>query len=134
MVAVSDFSGLMSSAWALARAAASAATDSLDRGMGRLRLQQIKNYGARSRAFGPHPLPDRLLGVLGQQSFELAFGSFVVEKGAAGVAKERGELGPRIGCAHIDNANGFDARPRRRGIDEVGRFAGLDAAPELLFR
>src|SRR6516162_7166604 len=42
MVAVSDFSGLTSSAWALARADASAATVSLDRGMGRLRLQHIK--------------------------------------------------------------------------------------------
>ena len=38
MVAVSDFSGLMSSACALAKAEASAATDSLDRGMGGLRL------------------------------------------------------------------------------------------------
>ena len=37
MVAVSDFSGLTSSACALARAEASAATVSLDRGMGGLR-------------------------------------------------------------------------------------------------
>jgi hypothetical protein len=34
MLAVSDFSGLTSSAWALAKAAAIAATDSLERGMG----------------------------------------------------------------------------------------------------
>ena len=38
IVAVSDFSGLTSSACALARAAARAATDSLDRCMARLRL------------------------------------------------------------------------------------------------
>src|SRR5262245_9592310 len=44
VVAVSDFSGLMSSAWALAKAEASAATVSLDRGMGRLHFQHIKAH------------------------------------------------------------------------------------------
>jgi hypothetical protein len=44
MVPIRDFSGLTSSAWALAKAEASAATDSLERGMGRLRLQQIKAH------------------------------------------------------------------------------------------
>src|SRR6266545_7847378 len=134
IVAVSDLSGLMSSVWALAKAAASAATDSLDRGMGDLRLQHVKANGARFRALGFHAVPNGLPGILRHQGFELAFGPFVVEKGAAGVAKERGELGPRIGRAHIDDADGLDARPRRLGIDEMGRFAGLHAAPELLFR
>src|SRR5262244_3940585 len=44
MVAVRDFSGLMSSACALAKAEASAATVSLDRGMGRLYFQHIKAH------------------------------------------------------------------------------------------
>ena len=42
IVAVSDFSGLTSSAWALAKAEASAATVSLDRGMGGLRRRTSK--------------------------------------------------------------------------------------------
>src|SRR5262245_41535149 len=134
MVAVSDFSGLMSSAWALAKAEASAATVSLDRGMCGLRLQHIKAHRARFGALCSHAVADGLPGILRHQGFELAFGSFVVEKGAPGVAEERGELGPGIRCAHIDDADGLDARPRRLGIDEMGRFAGLDAAPELLFR
>src|SRR5262245_39005160 len=117
MMAVSDFSGLTSSAWALAKAEASAATDSLDRGMGGLRLQHIKTYGARFRALCSHAVPDRLLGILRHQGLELALRAFVVEKGAPGVAEERGELGPRIGRAHIDDADGLDARPRRLGID-----------------
>ena len=62
VVAVSDFSGLMSSAWALANAEASAATVSLDRGMGR--LQQIKAYRPRFRALGFHAVPDGLPGIL----------------------------------------------------------------------
>src|SRR5215831_14477052 len=78
MVAVSDFSGLTSSAWALARAEASAATVSLERGMGRLRLQHIKTYRPRFRALGFHAMPNRLLGILRHQGFELAFGLFVV--------------------------------------------------------
>src|SRR5262245_54196104 len=52
-VAVSDFSGLMSSAWALAKADASAATVSLDRGMAGLALEHIKAHRARFRALGP---------------------------------------------------------------------------------
>jgi DNA-binding XRE family transcriptional regulator len=39
-------------------------------------------------------VPDGLPGILGHQGFELAFGPFVVEKGAPGVAEERRELRP----------------------------------------
>src|SRR5215813_7803684 len=106
MVAVSDFSGLISSACALAKADASAATVSLDRGMGRLRLQHIKAHRPRFRPLGFHPMPDGLLGILRHQGFELAFGPFVVEKGVPGVAEERGELRPGIRRAHIDDADG----------------------------
>src|SRR5262249_37820066 len=108
MVAGSGFSGLMRSAWGFAHAEASAATVSLDRGMGRLRLQHIKAHRPRFRALGPQPMPDGLLGILGHQGFKLAFRSFVVEKGAPGVAEERGELGPGIRRGHIDDADGLD--------------------------
>src|SRR5262245_4368796 len=126
MVAVSDFSGLTSSAWALAKAEASAATDSLDRGMGRLRLQHIKAHRARFRALCFHAVPDGLPGVLRHQRLELAFGPFVLEKGVPGVAEERSEIRPGIRRAHIDDANGLDARPRRLCQDEVRDLAGLD--------
>src|SRR5215469_9546959 len=96
MVAVSDFSGLMSSAWALAKAEASAATVSLDRGMGRLHLQHIEAHRPGFRALGFHAVSDGLSGILRHQCFELAFGPFVVDKGAPGVAEERGELCPGI--------------------------------------
>src|SRR5262245_52058039 len=65
MVAVSDFSGLTSSAWALAKAEASAATVSLDRGMGRLRFEHVKAHRSRFRAPGFHAMPDGLLGIFG---------------------------------------------------------------------
>jgi hypothetical protein len=48
-------------------------------------------------------------------------------------AREAIGHGVRAKRAHIDDADGLDARPRRHGIDEMGRFAGLHAAPELLF-
>src|SRR5262249_19403677 len=134
MVAVSDFSGLTSSAWALANAEARAATDSLDRGMGRLRLQHIKAHRSRFRALCSHAVPDGLLGILRHQGFELAFGPLMVEKGAPGVAEERCELRPRIRRTHIDDADRLNTRARRLGIDQVGQLARLDAAPELLFR
>src|SRR5262249_51398320 len=134
MVAVSDFSGLTSSAWAFANAEASAATDSLDRGMGGLRLQHIKAHRPRFGALGFHPVPDGLSGILGHQGFELAFGPFVVEKGTPGAAEERRELRPGIRRTHIDDADGLDARTRRLGQDEVGDFARLYTTPEFLFR
>src|SRR3954462_13853622 len=134
MVAVSDFSGLTSSAWAFASAAASAATDSLDRGMAGLGLPNIEAYRARFRSLGAHAVPDRLLGILGHQDFELAFRPFVIEKGTARGAEYGRELRPRIGRAHVYDADGLNPRPRRLGIDEMGRLAELHAAPELLFR
>src|SRR6516162_8481845 len=127
MVAVSDFSGLISSACALAKAEASAATVSLDRGMGRLHLQHIKADRPRFGAPGFYAVPNRLPGILGHQGFELAFRPFVVEKGASGVAEEGSEFRPGIRPAHIDDTDGLNARPRRLGIDQVRWFAGLDA-------
>ena len=97
-------------------------------------VQDIEAHRARFRALGSHAMPDGLLGVLRHQGLELALGPLVVEKGLAGVAEQPGELRPGIRRAHVDDADGLDARPRRLGIDQVGRFAGLDAAPELLFR
>src|SRR6516225_2529694 len=134
MVAVSDFSGLTSSAWALAKAEASAATDSLDRGMDRLRFEHVKAHRSRFRALGFHAMPDGLPRILRHQGFELAFRSFVVEKGAPGIAEERCEFRPGVGRAHIDDADGLDAWTRRLGQDEVGDFARLHTAPEFLFR
>src|SRR6516164_5107915 len=96
MVAVSDCSGLTSSAWALAKAEASAATVSLDRGMGCLRLQHIKAHRSRFRPLASHPVPDRLLGVLRHQRLELALRALMVEKGFPGVAEKRCELGPGV--------------------------------------
>src|SRR5215510_1982260 len=134
IVAVSDFSGLMSAAWALARAEASAATLSLDRGMGGLRLEQIKAHRARFRTLSFHSVTGGFPGIFGHQGFELAFGPLVLDKSGAGIAEERGELRPGIRRTHIDDADRLYTRARRLGIDKVRRFAGLHAAPELLFR
>src|SRR4051812_16391043 len=96
MVAVSDFSGLTRWACALAKAAARAANDSLDRCTGGLRIRDIKAHCACLRALCPHAVPDCLLGVFGNQGFEFALGALMVEKGAARVAEEGCELGPGI--------------------------------------
>src|SRR5262245_11559986 len=96
MVAASDFSGLTSSTWALAKAEASAATVSLDRGMGCLRLQHIKTHRARFRSLRSHPVPDCLLGVLGNEVLEFVLCSLVVEEGSARIAKQRRELRPGV--------------------------------------
>src|SRR5215470_20041699 len=96
MVAINDFSGLTSFACALARAAVRAANDSLDRCTAAPRIQDIKAHRARSRALCSHPMPDRLLGVLGNEVLELALCPLVIEEGAARIAKQRRELRPGI--------------------------------------
>src|ERR1700674_3251953 len=86
MVATSDFSGFESSDCALARAAASAAIDSLDRCMVPLRLEEIEAHGSRSRPARANPVPERLTGVFGQQRLELSPDPFVLKVCAAGPA------------------------------------------------
>src|SRR4051812_17887073 len=134
MVATSDFSGLTSVACAFASADARAATVSLDRGMDRLRLEQVKADGASFGALRPHPMPDRLPGVLRHERLEFALSALMIQVGHTGRAEERSKLGPRIRRAHVNDADGLDARARWLGIDEVRDLAQLHAAPELLLR
>src|SRR5215471_1074005 len=133
MIAVNDFSGLISSACALAKAEASAATDSLDRCMDRLHRQHIKAHCSGSGASSSDPVANRLLGILRHQGFELAFRPLMLEKCLPGVAEKGGKFRPGIRGAHVNDAHSLNARARRLGIDQVGHFTGLDASPELLF-
>src|SRR5262249_6509796 len=77
IVALSDFSGFVSSVCALASAAASAAIDSLDRCMLALRFQQIEAHRAGSRSARPNAMPERLPGIFGKKGLELGLGLFV---------------------------------------------------------
>src|ERR1700682_5737325 len=113
MVAVSDFSGLVSSDCALASAAAMVPIDSLDRCMGCPHAQDIEAHRAGFRPFGPKAMPDRLLGVFRHQALELGLGALVLQESRPGPGKHPSKLGPGIGRAHIDDANGGDAGPRR---------------------
>jgi hypothetical protein len=106
---MSDFSGLLSSACALASAAAIAPIDSLDRCMAVVQAQNIEAHGARPRSLGSEAMPDRLLGILRHQGFELAFCPLMVEEGSPGMAEQRCKLGPGIRRIHIDDADGLDA-------------------------
>src|SRR5580693_8076001 len=70
MVATSDFSGLVSSDWALARALAIAPIDSLDRCISSLHFKEFEADGAGFRALGPKAMPGCLLGVLRHQALQ----------------------------------------------------------------
>src|SRR5271166_5582822 len=126
MVAISDFSGLVSSACALASAAAIAPMVSLDRCMATLPAgEKIEADCARLRPSGPNAMAGGFLGVVRHQGFELGLGSLVVEKRRTGGAEEAGELGPRIGRAHVDDPDRFDPRPRRLNAIGPRRFSRL---------
>src|ERR1700730_18231759 len=78
-VATSDFSGFESSDCALASAAASAAIDSLDRCMGRLRPENIKANRSVLGAAGPDPVTGPFLGVFREERLKFGLGPFVFD-------------------------------------------------------
>src|SRR5215469_7092659 len=49
----------------------------------------------------------------------------------AGAGKDAGELGPGIGCGHIDDTDGFEPWLRRFDPEQLRLLAALDTAPEL---
>src|SRR5215204_1780752 len=132
MVAARDFSGLTSSACALARAPAMVPIDSLDRCMARLHTQKVESDRASLRALGPDAMANRLFGVFGHKGPELSPGGFVLEKSWPGAAEGSRKFRPRIGRAHVDNANRVPPRPWSLHPEQARGFAILDAAPEFL--
>src|ERR1700733_13200346 len=97
MVAVRDFSGLTSSACALASAAARLAMDGLDLCTAALHAEEIKAHRTGFRALGADAVPDRLLGILGHETLQFCFGLFVFEMRRTGPRKGSRKLRPCVG-------------------------------------
>src|SRR6185437_3447560 len=111
MVATRDFSGLVSSACALARAPAIVPMVSLQRCMAfSLQLDQVEIDGAGFRALGLNAMPDRLLSILRHQALELSLGLLVLKMSLPSAHKDPGKFRPSIGGSHIHNAHRVDAR------------------------
>src|SRR4030081_3718892 len=96
MVATRDFSGLVSSAWALASAAAIAPIVSLERCMACLHVHEIEAHRPGFGALRPDAMPNRLLGVLRHDGLEVGLCPFMFEKCRAGGAKNGRQITPRI--------------------------------------
>src|SRR5579863_8338388 len=97
MVADRDFSGLISSGWALARAAARLPIEGLERCTAILRPEEVKTDCPRLRAFTPHSMADGLLGVLRHQAFEFRLGLLVFQVRRACAGEHCRKLRPGIG-------------------------------------
>src|SRR5215813_9082615 len=132
MVATSDFSGLVSSACALASAAAMVPMDSLERCMAAHHAQDIKAHRTGFGSFGSDAMADRLLGVLGHKRLELCLGILMLEVSLARAPKHAREFRPGIGCAHVDDAHRCDPRAGRLEPKQSRGLAILNAAPEFL--
>src|SRR6476661_7848905 len=131
MVATSDFSGLVSSACALASAAAMVPMDSLQRCMAALHAQDIKAHRTGFGSLGSDAMTDRFLGVLGHQGLELRLGMLMLEVSVARAPKHAREFRPGIRCAHVDDPHRFDPRAGRLESKQSRQLAILNAAPEL---
>src|SRR6516165_1198166 len=79
-------------------------------------------------------MPDRLLGVLWHEAFELRLGVLMLEMGLACAPKYAGEFGPGIRRIHIDDPQRLNASSRWLDAEEARALAALHAAPEFLFR
>src|SRR5579862_303215 len=134
MVAVRDFSGLTSSACALARAAARLAMDGLDLCMASLPAQEVKAHRPRLRALGADAMADRLHGVLRHQTLQLRLGPFMFEVRRAGPGKHCSKLCPSIGRAHVNDAHRLNPRLWRLDPEQPRGLTALDTAPELPLR
>src|SRR5580700_7407952 len=131
MVATIDFSGLMSSTCALARAAAKLPIELLDCCMPILGFQQLKGDGAGFGALGAHSMADGLLRVLRYEAFQFCLGALMFEKCRVCSSKSAGEFCPGIRCAHVDDADRRNARLRRLDAEEGRGFAAPDTTPEF---
>src|ERR1019366_8504254 len=132
MVAVSDFSGLTNLACALASAPASAATDSLDRGMTDLHVHEIEADRTSLGSARADAMAKGFLGILRHQRLELALGPFVIEIGRTRATKAPNNLCPRIRAAHVDDPYGFNSGSWRLGIEQPGWLSGLNRSPKRL--
>ena len=92
---------------------------------GCLHLEQIEADGAGLRALGPHPVPDRLLGVLGHQPLEFELGPLMLEEGGARGPEHPSEFRPGIRSTHIDDPDGLYARSGRLDTEEARGLAAL---------
>ena len=79
------------------------------------------------------PWPNACCASSGIRLFELGFGPFMLEMRLPGANEDIGEFDPGIGGAHINDADGVDARSRRVDPEESRGLAALDATPELAF-
>jgi hypothetical protein len=102
---MSDFSGLESSPWALATAAAMAPMVSLERCIGS--LHEIKADGACFGTLGPQTMSGRLLGIFRYEFFRVGLGALVLLMGRPSPPIGGGEFCPGIGDAHIDDPDRF---------------------------
>jgi len=80
--------------------------------------EKIEADRARLRTFRPDAMAGGLLRILRHQGLELRFRPLVVGKGGTAGAEEAGKLRPRIGLAHVDDADSLGPRPRR--LDAIG--------------
>src|ERR1035437_834415 len=132
MVAIRDFSGLLSSPWALASAAAMAPMVSLERCMVRLHLHHLKADRPRFGPFGAQAMAGRLLGILRDQLLQVSLGALMFLVGRSGAPEGDRELCPAVRGTHIDDTDRLQPRPWRLDPEQPGLLAAHHAAPELL--
>src|SRR3954471_19445903 len=129
MVAVKVFSGLVNSVWPRARAAASLPICSLQRCIAT--AQQIKADRAGLGSPGPDAVAGRLLGILGNEFFQLCFCQLVLAIRRSGPHIGGSKLRPEIGRTHIYDPDGLEPRPGWLNAEQARRLTGLHTLPEL---
>ena len=121
-MAVRDFSGLVNSAWALARAAASVPICSLD-GAWLASRYRSKLIAPDFERLARMPCPEASLASSGTSSSALLWRARAPVR-RPGPHIGGGKLRPGDWTTHIDDPDGLDPRPRRLDAKQARGFAG----------
>src|SRR3954462_13379551 len=133
MIAVSDFSGLISSPCAFASAAAMAPIDSLERCMARFQAQHIKAHRPGLGTFRPDSMADGFLRVLRHEALELCLGILMFEICLSGSPKYTGELDPSVRQAHVNDPYRLDSSTGRLDAEEARGLAAFQRSAKTSF-
>src|SRR3954467_7993702 len=79
-------------------------------------------------------MPNRLLGVLRLEAFELSLRILMLTIRGSGAPKCTGEFRPGVGRAHVDDPHRLNAGARGFDAEEARGLAAFYAPPEFLFR
>ena len=98
--------------------------------MGPLRRLGFEADCAGLGALGLDPVPGGFLGVFRHESFQVGLRRLMLPVGLSGSQIGGRQLCPLVRGGHVDHSDSLQSWARRLDVEQSGRLATLDTAPE----